>query len=263
MMPGAKTVYNFFRLFWCRICTLRAIKVQYFYTITFAMKKSVQRFYNQAGVDFSITRRKPLWESVKIQAKKVKEGQVVLDVGCGDGRLLRVLPIGVRYVGVDFSNTLLSIARTEFPEKEFIQGDITRASAWKTIRPAEAIFCIAVLHHVPTRAEQLSVLRHMRTRMTAEGWGYITVWNCWQPTYFLRHHVRSWRLKLQNWRWLTVPFKAEQPRFVFAFDVHYLQRLLREAGFAIDTVEYIRQDGSPANWRTGANIRALVKPAIK
>lgn len=52
----------------------------------------------------------------------IPSGLRVLDIGCGTGHLLAGLKPG-RGVGVDFSSRMVEIARENYPDLEFIQGD--------------------------------------------------------------------------------------------------------------------------------------------
>jgi len=53
----------------------------------------------------------------------VPEGLRVLDLGCGTGRMLAALK-PARGVGVDISSNMIEIARRDFPDLEFVVGDI-------------------------------------------------------------------------------------------------------------------------------------------
>jgi len=53
----------------------------------------------------------------------VPEGLRVLDLGCGTGRMLAALK-PARGVGVDISTNMIEIARRDFPDLEFVVGDI-------------------------------------------------------------------------------------------------------------------------------------------
>ena len=52
----------------------------------------------------------------------IPRGLRVLDLGCGTGHLLAGLEPG-RGVGVDFSSRMVEIARQNYPDMEFVQGD--------------------------------------------------------------------------------------------------------------------------------------------
>lgn len=53
----------------------------------------------------------------------IPEGLRVLDLGCGTGRMLAALK-PARGVGVDISSNMIAIARRDYPELEFVTGDV-------------------------------------------------------------------------------------------------------------------------------------------
>lgn len=62
-----------------------------------------------------------------IELIEAEEGSTVLDLGCGNGALSRVLrEKGYHVTGVDTSPELLGIARRNDPEIEFIRADCLR-----------------------------------------------------------------------------------------------------------------------------------------
>lgn len=54
----------------------------------------------------------------------LRDGDTVLDVACGNGRLLRMLLriAKIRAYGVDVSEEMISIARSQYPEMQFSAG---------------------------------------------------------------------------------------------------------------------------------------------
>ncbi len=58
-----------------------------------------------------------------IYARNIPKGQRVLELGCADGSLLAALAPGVG-VGIDFSPEMLNLARTQFPQYRFLEGDL-------------------------------------------------------------------------------------------------------------------------------------------
>lgn len=55
--------------------------------------------------------------------KLVPDGSNVLDVGCGTGKAIELLPDSVDYVGLDISERMLAVARRAFPDRAFVHGD--------------------------------------------------------------------------------------------------------------------------------------------
>lgn len=62
-------------------------------------------------------------EDLRYMRFLVPEGMRVLDLGCGDGRLLAALNPSYG-VGVDFSPNMVAIAKKKYPDLEFHEGDV-------------------------------------------------------------------------------------------------------------------------------------------
>ena len=185
-----------------------------------------------------------LWPEMKRWAKDIRNKDRVLDVGCGEGRLLQSLKVSVDYTGIDFSEKLIKIARERYGGKNrrFITGDITTNDVWRSLKKFDKIFLVAVLHHLPTRKEQLFVLRKTREHLKPGEKIYLSVWNLWQKK-FLGEHFKSLKLKLgklpESLRWVEVPLRGTKlNRFYFAGGRRYWKKLLKEAGWKKVKVSY-------------------------
>jgi SAM-dependent methyltransferase len=74
-------------------------------------------------------------------------GDRILDIGCGPGELLTLMPSDVRYVGVDISDAYIDRARDRFGNKaEFHVGDASTFSPGE--RRFDLVLAIGVLHHL-------------------------------------------------------------------------------------------------------------------
>ncbi|MBW2559302.1 MAG: class I SAM-dependent methyltransferase [Deltaproteobacteria bacterium] len=74
-------------------------------------------------------------------------GQLVLDVGCGDGRFCHEMrDENVRMIGVDISEKALRFARAFSPDFEFICTDVCEMSLSDT---PDAVVLIETLEHIP------------------------------------------------------------------------------------------------------------------
>lgn len=187
--------------------------------------QSIKEVYNKIGDEFSASRAY-IWPDLKPFLDQVKDKSSVLDVGCGNGRLLLGLPKAVKYTGIDISSSLITHAFKAHPDAQFIETDITKDEIWKHLPQFDFIFCVAVIHHLPTRKDQLFVLNQIKKHLKPGGKCLITAWNLWQPK-ILKHHF-DLKTKLQNHHYVFIPFQGK-PRFHFAHTKPYLEGLLREA----------------------------------
>lgn len=168
-------------------------------------------------------------------AKNIKDKEKVLDIGCGEGRLLQIIKPKINYTGVDFSEKLLEIAKKRYRGKnyEFITGDITKEDTWKNLERFDKIFCVAVIHHLESKKNQLYVLKQIKKHLKPNGKIYISFWNLWQKKYIVEH-FKSLKLKFsdlpESARWVEIPFaNTNIKRFYFAGSKKYWKNLLTEA----------------------------------
>lgn len=227
--------------------------------------KSVQKMYDEIGSHFSRTRQKKYgngessnWAVTDKYLSKLKEGQAVLDIGCGNGKLVSGLPKGVAYLGTDFSRALLAEAKTLFPGREFRYGDVTSLAHWRGLAKYDAIFCVAVLHHIPEKKQQLEVLRQAKKHLKPNGFLYLTVWNLWQKKY-LEYHLKSQELKVRDKKWVEIPYNKDWQRFCVAFDIQSLADIVSEAGWEIQELYYADRAGNKADIMTGQNLVCVAK----
>src|SRR3990167_8320366 len=79
--------------------------------------------YDSIAGDFNATRGYP-WPGFEKFLKYVPLGAKVLDVGCGNGRLLKLFANHpVEYTGVDSSVQLVELAKKNQPAGRFMVGD--------------------------------------------------------------------------------------------------------------------------------------------
>lgn len=224
----------------------------------------VKKMYDESGVYFSQTRRKSYlggsnnWPVTQKYLDKLTPGMSVLDVGCGNGRLVSGLPDKIDYTGFDFSETLLAEARKRYPERDFFLRDAVYESSWRTLGKYDAIFCVAVIHHLPERKQQLFVLKKMREHCQDNGLLFLSVWNLWQER-FAQAHLDSLDLKKINPRFVKVPFDKKWTRFCVQMDIPYLIELFEEARLKIDEIFYADRAGKKATIETGENLIVVAK----
>jgi SAM-dependent methyltransferase len=102
----------------------------------------------------------------------------VLDIGCGPGELLTLLPADVRYLGVDISAAYIERARARFGSRaEFHVGDATSFSPGD--RRFDLVLAIGVLHHL--NDQQAKDLLQIAARALAPDGRVVTVDGVYAP----------------------------------------------------------------------------------
>jgi len=142
--------------------------------------------YADIANEFNTTRKKYIWPSLNDFARMVRPDARVLDVGCGNGRLMEVLEDKkVDYLGVDSSRGLIKLAQSNYPQQQFLVGDILQLDQIEA-KNFDYVFSIAVLHHLPGRKLQTEALKQMADKLTPQGEMIISVWNLWSQGKYLK-----------------------------------------------------------------------------
>lgn len=155
------------------------------------------------------------------------EGGTVLDLGCGNGRLLKFLDEHgyQNYLGVDHSEELLKEAKKKHGENSFLCADI---SDLPDLESVDAIFAIASFHHIPPQ-DQLKTLEAWKKLLNKEGKLYMTNWNLYQPRF-----LKAWcYFPRPSFRGLLIPWRKKVYRYYYAFSQRRLNRLLKKAGYNV------------------------------
>ncbi|MCD6550013.1 class I SAM-dependent methyltransferase [bacterium] len=199
-----------------------------------------RRDYNQIAEEFSRT-RSFLWDELKPLINYVKDGDRVLDVGCGNGRLLSALrDKEVNYIGIDSSEKLIDIAREKFRDIENAQFLVVEALNL----PFEnnnfhKVYSIAVLHHIPSLEYRLKFLEEIRRVLKPKGLLILTVWNLrdLKPLLLLKYTILKIIGKSDlDWGDVFYPWKSAQgsiERYVHCFSKRELVDLVKKAGFLV------------------------------
>ncbi len=196
----------------------------------------------------------------------------VLDVGCGNGRLLSELGTKkIKYLGIDFSNELVKRARQRYPSRRFITRDITLDDDWRHIGEYDALFCLGVLHHIPDRQRQHFVLSQMFEHTAPGGFIVISVWNMWQWR-FLKSHLMQLGKKMEygDLSYLWVPYNVSDGsrivrtinRFIKSYLPGELLTLVKQAGFKIDTFYYAAKGQTRLSIFNGQNFCLLARKSV-
>ncbi len=199
------------------------------------LQEKVKKDYDHIVEDFHRTRKSD-WKEFKIFLKFIKEGQRLIDLGCGNGRFYDFIRKykSVRYVGMDNNKKLLDKAGENFNRKLFVLGDMTKI-------PLEGnkfdVACaIASFHHIPSITLRKTALKEIHRMLKSEGILIMSVWNLFQPKY--KKYI--WRARIKglftfgkfDMRDTFIPWgKSDVKRYYYAFKPRELRKLLAKNGF--------------------------------
>jgi len=207
----------------------------------------VKKNYEEIADKFNETRKKhlePLWSELVNLARQIKDGSKVLDVGCGNGRLLEAFKDKeVKYLGVDSSEKLIELARSRFPKFQFTVGDILELGKIPEIN-FNFVFCVAVLHHLPGTDLRVAALKQLKNKIISDGKIIITVWNLWSQIKFRKLIFKFLLLKLIKknkmdlgdllFDWKNSAGQAVSQRYYHAFTKRELKKISKQAGLKIE-----------------------------
>lgn len=223
--------------------------------------------YDVIADAWNITRTALKSDTMELFASLVRDGSSILDVGCGNGRLLDLLVHrSVQYTGVDVSARLVDIARLRYPSMhhQFVVGDILALPFPDS--SFDAIAAISVLHHIPSAAFRQQAVAECYRVLKPGGLCFVTNWNQFQPSLIFKH--KTWKAILgiheegYDEHDLFIPWKkdVEKPvmRYIHVFRKRAIDALLREVGFSSIDVYYSYR-GKRAHWWNGRNLVAIAK----
>lgn len=205
--------------------------------------KIVRNNYQAVAEDFNVTRKKEIWPEIKNLSSKIKDGDKILDVGCGNGRLLETLADRkIEYLGIDQSPNLIDLAKKNYPDYNFRVSDLLDLGQIEEYG-FDWVFCLAVFHHLPSNKLRIQALKQLRNKVNTQGRVIISTWNLWgQPKYraliwkfFFLKLIKKHKMKFGDvlFSWKNSQQQIVSQRYYHAFSVFQLKRLARQAGFKI------------------------------
>lgn len=233
--------------------------------------KQVQSTYNEIAEEFSDTRQTS-WEEFDFFSPYLKPGAEIVDLGCGNGRILKFLAKktagwdqpAFRYIGIDNSQKLLEKALQINPQQTFIFGDQLEIPIAEN--KVDLLFSIAAFHHLPSQRLQQQALLEMKRTLKKDGILIMTVWNLWQKKYWspiLKAILRSiFSLGFYHPGDLFIPWGQQKiPRYYHAFTPGELEKLLLKTGFEIMEL-FCAKRGKKVPFKQSQNICIIAKKCL-
>lgn len=218
------------------------------------IRQKVKDDYNQIAADFSSTRKR-VWKDFERFTPFFDKKSSLLDLGCGNGRLLIYLDeVGYgAYQGVDQSEGLLEQAKQIHPKAKFMVADIAKLP--KGNHEHDVVFAIASFHHLPPK-DQLKALKRWKTHLKPGGHLIMTNWNLHQKRY--QGALIKSLFSKYGFRGCLIPWKRQLDRYYYAFTLRRLRKLILAAGFSLVENEYV-SDGKSSSIRSAKNILTIAK----
>lgn len=198
--------------------------------------------YNRIAADFDSTRSQS--EDFTGLTQYVKEGNLVLDLGCGNGRLVDALRgTGINMIGVDGSSELIARCKEKYTE------DIKKGWLGFTVSDVlelpfdggqfDVVFLLAVMHHIPSEALRVQLLKDLLMMTKKGGLCVGTTWNL-RGTEFRERYELDGQLQKPRVGFdvgdVEIPWKASGEvamRYCHAFTTEELRALFEKSGWRI------------------------------
>jgi len=228
--------------------------------------------YNKIAGHFSDT-RSFLWRDLEPLAMFVKDGDSVLDIGCGNGRLYQLFKDlsslqgakseklkakKIEYTGIDISEKLIEIAKKQYPKCRFEVGDMVGLPFGD--QEFDVVFCLVAFHHLPTEQLQLQTLAEMKRVLKPNGKIILLNWNAYSD--WVKNKLEKGDYEDLGNHLFRVPWKTQKQevlgdRIYYGFTLEELEELFKKTGLILEDQYYLRH-GEKVGVEQGMNIVSII-----
>ncbi len=198
---------------------------------------SLAKVYDVIAESFDSTRKYP-WKEVSEFIELVTSSDYVLDLGSGNGRHAKLLAQQSRgTIGLDISYNILKLSLEK--ELDSITRDINLINSDAVNLPFkenvfDKLISIALIHHLDTEENRLSVLSEIFRILKKDGLAQISCWLKSHPRFSkddLRDDIQAGKKDIiVPW---TLPNGEKIPRYYYLFEIDEIEGLAKRIGFTI------------------------------
>lgn len=162
---------------------------------------------------------------LEMLARRWQQGKL-LNIGCAHGPDFLPFKQSFDLYGVDFSTEMLRFAR-KYAQKFNLVVKLSMADV-SYLPYGDGTFdwaiSVATYHHIRGKENRQTALNELRRVLKPGGEAFITVWNRWQPRFWLSSKEVDipWRTKGKTLH-----------RYYYLFSYPELEKLVRKAGFEV------------------------------
>jgi len=192
------------------------------------LKKSLlpEEVFNEIAPGWYNLRHRTIFRAeLETLAKRWQHGKL-LNVGCAHGPDFPPFVPDFELYGIDISEKMLELSR-KYAAKYQFSVNLAQADA-RRLPFIDGFFdyaiAVATYHHIEGAEERLKALVELKRVLKTGGEAFITVWNKWQPRFWLKKKD------------ILVPWKSRETtlyRYYHLFSYGELERLVRQAGFEL------------------------------
>lgn len=175
----------------------------------------------------------------------------LLNVGCAHGPDFLPFKDNFELWGVDFSTQMVKLAG-KYASKFKLEVKLSIADAISLPYPDNTFdwaIAVATYHHIQGDKQRQEAIHELRRVLKPEGEAFVTVWNRWQPGFWLKSKE------------VKVPWKSKGKilyRYYYLFSYPEFHKLLTEAGFKVLSMFPEKYHRFPLKFFS-RNICALIK----
>ena len=189
-------------------------------------KTYVKDVYEKIAKHFDVT-RSYRWTWIDTFLDNTPKNSLVLDLGCGSGR--NMIHKDLNFIGVDYAKNFIDICKDK--GLNVINSNILNVPL--SNNSADAIICIAVLHHIALYENQLRALLEIKRLIKPGGKILLSVWSLIQPEK-TKKKFNDYGNNIVIWN----SYGKIYERFYYIFKFQELQKLFKDAGLIVLNHEY-------------------------
>ncbi len=196
--------------------------------------------YEEIAQEFALSRCKEIWPEIRKISSPILPGASILDLACGNGRLLEAFKDKkIDYLGIDNNRTLIQLARDHYAHK-FLVGNILDLTNIK--KKFDYIFCLAALQHIPGRELRTQTIKQMAAKLKINGLLILSNWNLWRGKHrqlvfksYLNEMIGGNELERGDllFPWKNSQGKVISERYYHAFTSRELKKIAQKANLKI------------------------------